>query len=346
MAVAKIIDVAGLNRTSVQYDPILRTLPFRDLKPRLAQMGFRFLSTSKELREASFERKGGISKPYVKGDPNVAGTTGLGKVKESKLVPEWGYTALYEDIMNYEDLNIVGNAPENVDPESKKHPQEMLIVSSAVKTVNEDILDALYAAKRDEDDESPFGLFDGIDTIITELVAAGEISTVKGNLVNTGAIANPVNGDTAAYDKLVAWLRTADAALKRAAIAKMPEPVYYAVIDALANKLQYKGVMSYDMLLNALKGDANFSGLVISVEPEMGTGNRIILTAPENFDFSLWTEGSTQFCQIRAIEKNPNLLQFYMQWKAGSRVRSWNKKLLMINDGTPVANQLSGDYIS
>lgn len=344
----KTIDVASLTRISVQWDPILRLLPYRDLKPRIAEMGFRFLSNDKELREETFERKGGITAPYVKGNDDQTTTAKIGKIVEAKLVPEWAQVNLVEDIMNYENVNVVGNAPEDVDPQTKRHPLELQIINNVVRTVGEDILDSIYPAQRNENDPSPAGIMDGIDTKITALVGAGEISVVKGNQFNTGALDMPSsNSDTAAYDKVVSFLRSANYQLRRnPSILKMTQTTYFNVMSALANKLQYKGVMAYDMVLNALQGDANFSKLTLSIEPEMGTGNRLILCVPELFDFNLWTEGAANFVQIRNPFKNPNLVQYWLQFKVGTRVRGWNPKSLLINNGTPVAQALSGDYRS
>jgi hypothetical protein len=346
---SKTINVAGLQRISAEYDPVLRVLPFNELRPRIAAMGFRFLSSDKELRQANFERKGANTLPLVAGlaDEDITNATAIGRVKESILTPSWGYTAIEEDIMNYEDVNIVGNDPERVDPITKKHPQELLIISSVVKTTAEDLLDAIYFAERDDDGTSPLDLLDGINHLVDTLIASGDITTGKGNLVSTGAIVAPGSGETEAYDQLVAFLRKANYGLKAGgAILKISETVYFRAMDALANKLQYKGMMAYDMLLNALIGDGNFSGLKLSVEPEMGTGDRIYLTKPDNFDFSLWTDPASAFVQVRNPFKNPNMVQYWSQWKAGARVRNTHCKMFMVNDGTAVGQQLSGDYLS
>jgi hypothetical protein len=345
---AKVINVASLNRTSEQYDPVLRVLPFRDLRPRLSELGVRFLSSDKVLKEASFERKGGMAKPYKIGTTDPVGITALGRVKESVLTPEWGHTSLVEDIMNYEDVNVISNDPEHVDPKSKKHPQELLIMSSMVKTVGEDILDSFYFAERDDDGLTPLDLFDGIDPIVDVIIAAGGIATASGNLVATGALDAPLNSsDTLAYDRVVTFLRSANYALKRGgAVLKMNETTYFNVMSALANKISYKPEMAFQVLEMALRGDASFGNLRLSVEPEMGTGNRIYLTKEENFDFSLWTNDAATFVQVRNPYTNPNLVQFWCQWKAGARLRNYNAKMFMVNDGTNVANSLSGDYVS
>lgn len=347
---AKVVNVSSLQRTSEQYDPVLRTLPFKALRPRIGEMGFRFLSTDKELRQANFERKGGIAKPYVVGteDPTGLADNALGRVKESKLVPEWGFTTLVEDIMNYEDVNLVGNMPEHVNPETKKHPHEVMIIGEVAKTIGEDILDAIYFAERDEEDASPLGLFNGIYPLIDVLVAAGEISTGKGNRFATGDIADVTDeADTTPYTTMVNALRAVNWALKRdGAILKMTETLYFRVLNGLTNKIKYKPQNGFDVLMENLRGDAAFRNLQVSIEPEMGTGTNFLITTRENFDFSLWLDSSAEFVQVRNPFTNPNLVQFWSQWKAGCRLRVHHAKAFMMNDATPAGQLLSGDYFS
>ena len=346
----KVINVSSLQRSSEEYDSVLRTLPFRDLRPRLLEMGFRFLSSDKELRQVNFERKGGIARPYTIGDETPTGlaANGLGRVKESILEPEWGFTSLVEDIMNYEDVNIVGNASEHVNPETKKHPHEFMIMSNVVKTLDEDLLDAIYFAERDEADASPLGLCDGINYLADALVSSGEISAAKGNLYVTGDIVDVTDEtDTTPYVTIRDALRAANWGLKRGgAILKMSETLYYYVMNGLTNKLTYKPTNGFEVLQEILRGEANFPGLRVSVEPEMGTGTRFYLTKPDNFDFSLWMDASSRFVQVRNPFENPNLVQFWSQWKTGARIRVHHAKEFMMNNATAAGQLLSGDYYS
>jgi hypothetical protein len=342
MAANKTINVDSLKRVSTDFDPVLRFLPYRNLQQRIAEMNIRFLSSDKEMEEIQYQRNGRISKPYTPGQTPDADAN-LGKIRQAKLKPDWGYTSLVENIMNYEAVNVVGNTPEHVDPETKRHPLEFLILQGVMQTVSEDILDALHFAKRDPDDKSPLGLFDGYNEYIDQLIAAGEVSQAKGNLIPTGAITAPVN-DYAVYTTVVNWLRASNWNLKKSSILKITQTVYFHLLDALGIKLKYTGQVTMDMLLQALKTDAGIGNLQLSVELEMGTGDRMILTTADNLDFSLWTNTATQFVQVRNPFIDPNDVQYWCQWKAGVRVRAVHPKNFQINDGTPIGNQLSGDY--
>ena len=345
---SKVINVTVLQRASVEYDPMLRLLPYNELMPRLRALGIRFISTDKKHVETSFERKGGIARPLVAGDTTPNYITALGKIKQSALEPEWGHTSLVEDIMNYEDVNVLSNSSERVDPVTKKHPQELLIIQTIVRTVGEDILDSYYHAERDDNGDSPLDLFDGINTLKDALIVAGEISAANGNYAQSNAIAAPQDAaDYAAYTSIVDWLRGANQKLKNSApVLKMTPICFQYAIDALANKLKYTGSRGWEMLQQYLSGDANISGLRLSVEDEMGSGTGMYLTLPDNFDFDLWTNPAVQFVQVRNPFENPNLVQYWSQFKAGARIRSWNKKMLYVNDDLNTANQLSGDYVS
>ena len=58
------------------------------------------------------------------------------------------------------------------------------------------------------------------------------------------------------------------------------------------------------------------------------------------------TPGDQRFVQVRNPYEDPNIVQFWMQFESGTRVNSLNSKVLMVNQGTATANQLSGDYLS
>jgi hypothetical protein len=342
---SKTVNVDSLTRVSTQYDPILRMLPYNELKARLAVLGFRFISSDKQLKEVEMQRKGGITVPYVPGATMEYADETM-KLREAVLNPEWGKTAIKENIMNYEAVNVIGNSPENVDPVTKKHPLELVIIQNVIKTVGEDILDALYHAERDSADKSPFGLFDGINHLIDTEVAAGNLSTAHGNVYNTGAIVAPTT-TTTAYDQLVAFVRNSDRFLRKFGILKITPKIYFYMCDALRNKLKTTDLISDSVFMQNLTADTNSpQSMKLSIEDEMGTGDRIMLTIPDNFDFSLWTESAASFVQVRSPFEDPNDVQFWMQFKAGSRIRSIHKKSFMINNGTAVAGQLSGDYLS
>jgi len=47
---------------------------------------------------------------------------------------------------------------------------------------------------------------------------------------------------------------------------------------------------------------------------------------------------------VRNPWEDPNLVQFWLQFDAGARINSVHPYKFIVNEGTPAANSLSGDY--
>ena len=340
-----VINTASLNRTSEKYDPVLKTLPFGFLNDVLTAMGINIMEVAGKDTFVTFNRLGGISKPYKSG---VLDYSDLGKATERSLEVKTSYAALKEHIMNYRGKLITTNQPEKekVDNQGKKHPLEFLFLREMVKTTSEDIIDALFHAERDETDKSPLGMFDGLCKHIADYIIAGEISAAKGNLFATGSIVAPINAtDTAAYKKVVNFIRAADPFLRKNAVLYMSNATLFHAQDALGNLLVNKDVFEFEAFLRHLRGSTASPNLQIVSNEAMGTGDQLILTVERNLDLGLNTRGDHQFVQVRNPYEDPNLVQFWSQWDAGTRIRHTHKKMFQVNDGVPVSQLMSGDYV-
>ncbi|MBW6490839.1 MAG: hypothetical protein K0B15_06540 [Lentimicrobium sp.] len=340
-----IINSDSLNRTSEKYNPVLQVLPFEMLEAILSELNINLLEVAGKDTIVTFNRLGGLSKPYVSGTIEYGE---LGKATERSLEVQTAYAALKDHIMNYKGTLIASNTPESekVDNKIKKHPLEYLVLREKIKTISEDIINALFFAERDVLDRSPMGMFDGFSTLITKEVTAGEISAGLGNLSATGAIVAPVNStDTDAYDKLVDFIRSAHPFLRKNCVLYLSNATLFAAQDALGNKIPGKDVMEYDIFLNHLKGKTFTPNLSLRTHYCLGSGDQLILTIPQNLDLGLNTKGDEKFVQVRSPFEDPNFIQFWSQWDAGTRIRSIHPKTFMINDGVAVSTELSGDYI-
>lgn len=340
-----VINTASLNRTSEKYDPVLKTLPYGFLNDVLTAMGINILEVAGKDTFVTFNRLGGISKPYKSG---VIDYSDLGKATERSLEVKTAYAALKEHIMNYKGKLLTTNMPEKekVDNQGKKHPQEFLILREMVKTTSEDIIDALFFAERDENDKSPLGMFDGFCKHIADDIAAGEIAVAKGNMYNTGAIVAPANAtDTTAYKQLVSFIRAANPFLRKNGILYISNTTLFHAQDALGNLLANKDVLEFDVFLKHLRGSTASPNLEIVSNYALGTGDQLIYTVERNLDLGLNTKGDNQFVQVRNPYEDPNLVQFWSQWDAGTRVRHIHPKMFQVNDGVPVSALMSGDYV-
>jgi hypothetical protein len=339
------INTASLNRTSEQYNAVLQLLPFSFLNDALAELGINVLEVAGKDTIVTFNRKGGIAKPYKSG---VIDYGDLGKATERSLEVKPGYAALKEHIMNYKGKLVTTNMPdaEKVNNQTKKHPLEFLILREMVKTISEDIIDALFFAERDENDKSPMGLFDGFGKQIEIDMLAGGISTAKRNQYNTGAIVAPVNAqDTTAYKQLVAFIRAADPYLRKNPLLYISNTTLFHAQDALGNLIPNKDILEYEVFLQHLRGSTKCPNLQIVSSNALGTGDQLILTPARNLDFGLNTKNDSTFVQVRNPYEDPNENQFWSQWDSGTRIRQIHPKMFLVNDGVPVSSQMSGDYL-
>lgn len=343
------INLASLNRVAEQYNPVLQKLPFAMLVETLDKLGVNLLEVAGKDILMQFQRKRGISQPYIVTEtPSLTYITAVGKVVERTLETKECYAVLKDHIMNYKGKQILNSLDaQKVDNKLKNHPLEMLIIESKVRTIAEDIIDALFFAERDTSDKSPMGMFDGFFTKLAAEIVAGEIATGKGNLVTTGALAAPADADdTDAYDILVHFIRSAHPMLRKNGVLYLTESSLFYAQDALGNRLKNKSAMEFDMFLQHLRGVTHSPALTLVADGSMGTGSRLMLMKPRNLDLGIGTAGDEQFVQIRAPYEDPNILQFWTQWENGTRIRSTHQKEFQCNEQSNTSTEMSGDYIS
>ena len=342
-----LVNTDSLNKAAQKYNPVLQTLPFMILADVLAALEINQLEIAAKDILTQFQRKSGLARPY---NPNGSiGYKGeVGKIVERPLEVVTSYAALKEHLSAYKGGKLVLNTVEDqkIDNQMKKHPLEVQIIGAKLKTISEDIIDYAFHAEYDIDGVTPADMFNGFNPIITAEIVSGAIAESLGNLRPTGAIVAPADvDDTDAWDTLVAFIRAAQPSLRANAVLYITSTALFCAIDALGNKLRYKGVMEFDVFLNHLQGTTQ-SRLKIISEPALGTGSRMILTKARNLDFGMNTKSDINFCQVRAPFEDPNIIQFWTQWDAGCRVRSIHPKEFQVNEQTATALPLSGDYVS
>jgi hypothetical protein len=341
----QVVNIEGLTRAAEKYDREFKVLPYAVLIPELANLGIRLIQVNYKDTIIEELRKGGITKPYAQDEDIIYSK--IAKLTERSLITHPGYAAIKDHIRNYREKNVLFDPTANkVDNQGKKHPLEKMVIINKVRTVSEDILDALFPATRNIADKSPMGLVDGIDTLIDNSIASGEISIAEKNMINSGSFSAPASEtDTDAWDALVAWLRSVHVkfALNGTPVLRLPIAIYYHCADALANKLRYKGV-EFEDFVRHLQDRANMPKLKVVKHFAIGTGARITLQVEGNIDLGMNTMGDEQFVQVRNIFEDPNLVQFWLQFDVGLRINSMHPYKFVVNEGSPVANPVSGDY--
>jgi len=341
----KPVNITSLNRAAETYDNQLRTLPFFTLEEVFTLFKLNVLEVSGKHIRTTFERKGGIMKPYS-AEVTDKDTEEIGRIKEATLQTEMAYCSIFDSIHNYKDVNVLSNAGEKVDNKTKKHPLERKILETIVRTWSEDVLDAMFFAERNTDDMSPLGAFNGYETLLLEHISDGEISTAKGNLIESGAITEPDDEeDTAAIDTIIGWFKQLNPKLRRQNLLWLvPETVLFPVLASLENKLRFRSVATLQDLVNYIKIHAMIPKVDIMTHPCLGSGQRWYVNAVGNMDFGMNTKTDGQFVQVRAPLKDPNIAQFWIQAEYGARWNELHAKMFACNDQAAISNPLSGDY--
>lgn len=338
------VSISALQRLAINYQNDLRFLPYYQLLPVLAEHKITLYPGVQDTDKiVAFERKRAIAKPY---SPSVTiADSDIGKMTERSLKVELAYARIKDNIWNYKEKFLIRPDEMVGSTKSKKHPFQLIMMMKMINTFGEDIIDALFNAERDETDATPMGLFDGFETKVLAAVTSGEIATGNGNLVNSGTFVTPASSsDFTAYTYLRDWLRQADPFLLRDGILFLPRAIFQYAFDALQYKTSGK-ISDFAQLENHLNVEAN-ANIKLVVSRPMGTGQRIYLTAPNNMDFGMNTQGDEAFAQLMEDKDDPNVFKYWIQAAYGTRWIHFHKKAFMTNEGTLTANRLSGDYIS
>lgn len=341
-----IIDIEALNRAAKTYNSQLRTLPVAAGMDIAQKYGLNFLEVANEDVETTYQRKGGILRPYKIGMPDRSSSE-VGKLVERSLKPVMTFAEVNDNILNYKNKNVLSNAGEPVDNVAKKHPLERQIIESVVASYNEDVALGVFTYAYDPEGSTPSKAFDGFYTKLLAYITAGEVSTAKKNMFNTGAFTAPVDTtDTSAYDKAVALLASANPIL-RSGVANwyIGSTPWNNIRNAYKNKVKAFSDPTSAQVMEALKDDAQFPLLNRITEPTFGIGDFSFVVKPGQLDLGVNTKASAQFVQVRQISKDPNEVQFWIQAAWDVRWKTNHPKMFICND-RPLASvtDMAGDY--
>lgn len=344
---AKVLNVAGLSNAAKEFDPILRTLPFIALEATAAKLRLNIQRVENEHVIVSMRRKAGGTIPYAIGTAFNAQTE-IAKFFESTLKPELVAYEVNENITNYRDKQVLVQAGTTLDLKSKVHPQEQLILMAMVKSHSEDVTFAMFHAERNNAVLTPMTSMTGFYPALDLLVTAGHVAAGNGNLKTTGAFAAPVASDTVAYDKLVEFIGSAHPLLK-STIGGIPQlliaqSALVNVRDAYRNKVKAYQMPTMAQVIESLKEDAFCPSLVVDTDESLGSGSKVILQKVGNMDLGFNTSKSEQFVQVRNIDRDPNVVQYWLEAAYGVRIREVHKKSFQTNEQVNTRIDLSGDY--
>lgn len=340
----KTVNINSLSRVNAEYQNALRALPAYQLVEVCSALGINVLDVAGEDIIINKRRKGGVLRPYTPGlTPNQ--NQELIKFFESRLKPQLCYGSFEDNITNYIEKKVLSNNADELDLKTKKHPLEFEIIRDAILAINEDIIFQLFFAERDNAGTTPATAFNGIYTTMDALVTAGEISATIGNLVNTGEIAAPVDGDTSAYDRVVAFVKSAHPLLRAGECNLMiSQGAITNVRDAFRNKVKSFDYPTTAQVLERLKDDAGAPGLKFVTHECLGNGSKLTLIKPNMIDLGFHVADDKDFIQVRSISKDPNEVQFWAELAIDTRIRDIHPKVFMTNEQTSTSIALAGDY--
>lgn len=345
---AKVLNVAGLSEAAKTYDPILRVLPFVTLNGIAAKLKLNIQEVENEHVIVNMRRKAGGTIPYAIGTQFNAQTE-IAKFYESALKPELVAYEIQENITNYKDSKVLVAAGAKLDLKSKVHPQEQLILKSIVKSHSEDVAYAMFHAERDSAVLTPMTSMTGFYPALDLLVAAGNIAAGQGNLAVTGQFSAPVDeNDSDAYDNMVEFIGSSNPFLL-SSIGGTPQllaplSVLKNVRAAYRNKVKAFQIPTMAQVIEALREDSFCPSLEAATDEALGSGNKVILQKVGNMDLGFNTSKSEQFVQVRNIDRDPNIVQYWLEAAYGVRIRDVHKKVFRTNEQTNIRIDLSGDY--
>ena len=344
----KLIDVSKLNQALVVYDKALRALPFATLQEVASLLKLNVMDLQGKHSRINERRRAGGTQSYKIGKEFGMLETILG-YEPSLIEPKDVVFITKENSQKYDDLEllIVGGQP--VSNITKKHPLELKVATSLVRSHIEDVVYSMFHAQRDEESTTPMGAIDGFFVKIDKLITANEVNAARGNFAVSGAFDMPKDeNDYAAYENLVDWIGGSNNYL-RSSIGGNPqllcaETVLIAARAALRNKLKMQEYPTMQRMIECLREDALCRTLNVVTHEALGRGSRLTLQKEGNMDFAFNTQAASKFCQIRDIYEDPNEWQFWLQAGYDTRVNDWHEKVFRTNEQKNESLDLAGDY--
>lgn len=338
-----LLDIDKLKRYSIDYDGVLRTLPYFTFQEFAAAMKLNVIEIENEQVITNARRKAGHTGPYKAG-ADINYPDEIGKIVEMHIKPELTVARLKDNILNYSPKKILSNAGQSVDHTTKKHPLEKFVVDSHIISHSEDVTFSAFFAERNDSVFSPMTSFTGFFPWIDHFKTTNDINMANRNLVRTGVFAGGDGVDD--YDRLVEFLRQAHPFLKRSAILYYSDQIEMICKEAYRKKVNAFTRPSTEDFWKAVKDDAKFPGLQPITHLAYGTGQALILIRPGMMDFGVNTQKATKFVQIRDIFEDPNEIQFWLQAGYGTRFQDIHPKVFQVNEFTNEGVDLAGDYVT
>lgn len=253
--------------------------------------------------------------------------------------------------------NVITGVPDNIQNYRNKQPFSVAGVSTyglsqslieqrlrlTSLAFGNQVVGGAFHAEYDADSDDPLGMYDGFLVNIENDKESGLISKVMKNYVELTEVsyANPLSPtDTecvAAYDRYIAFVRSMDKDLRKAAIVYATTAEEQNIIRGYA--LKFSSAQTSIITQNEFVSHEARTVKLIGSDIYGSIGTQLIATREQNFEFGLdLTNINNPAAAFISVDKSPddplNAILISMQVAAGTRVLNFNKDSLLVSNGT------------
>lgn len=316
-------------KTIIERD-LIESVPIYD-NSVFEKLGFNVITDIENADVAfQFMAKSGTAERY---DPDNLSDHPLGYLIPRKLKVELAVRRLKDNIQYYrekEPFSILGSNQTFQFPNTE---QRLRWIMDAYRG---DIIANLFFGNMSLGKKNPLGLYDGVNTIIDQLINSGEISEANFNFKRIDPMIKPTEvGEM--YANFETWVESWDPKLKEAerVLVYLPNTTKKQLIGdymqvftgfqsatAGTNSFRFVGYENIELISSPLMG-----------EPSSESGARMIATLPGNIDFGCDTETGSAFVNVVQSEADANVLIYQIQTAQGVRIRSIASDALCVSSG-------------
>ncbi len=289
--------------------------------------------------ETLLVRKGGTTRRKTVGKPN---TNSIGFLKERVLVAKLAWNQFKDNVDNYVETNFGTHA-------NGDYPLSTVATEAILKTYAEDLLSNLFFGDIENENvagKEALSLYNGFHTDIAEDVAEGIISTVNKNLIECDSITAPADAhDSTPYDiVLEAYAKLSPALRKQQEIL-----VYCDVLRGIYIAQGYSNKYHGNAKVN-YKDDGTYTipempRVTFVPEDAYGSGDRLIFTIPDNFQYGVDTEENKEHVLVKlGSDEDLKDVMFQIESIQGTRLLNPLASAFAMTNGTIIENVLGGDY--
>lgn len=289
-------------------------------------------------------RKGHTTRRKVVGE-ELNNTVGILVERKCKAQLTWNHYKDNKD--NYIEKAIV-DASDNT---KFNYPLSEIAVMAAIANYGEDLFDCLWHGDDSITDKKAdnyyLHLYTGFLTYLAHDVQAGLISTEHGNLIAIESVDAPIDkNDTSAYQEFVKFRNGWHSNLQNApeVLVYCSETTGYNISRAYLNANNgNEGVIRNDA--NGTYKFPEWPNITVVPEPSLGTGDKLIATVPENFEYEVDSLNSRSGIFVQAGSDSDYFdITYQVQSIQGTRVLNINASYFAMTTGSLVPKDIAGDY--